>query len=64
MTKLPPDHLSLAADVDGNQVIERLAINHRDLGARPQSQRCDVPQPLRLALMNPVDFHGFTYRDV
>lgn len=64
MTKLPPDHLSLTADLDGYQIIERLAINHPDLDARSQSQRGDVPQPLRLALMNPPDLHGFTDRYV
>ena len=64
MAKFPPNHLSLAADLDGNQIIERLAIDHRNLDAGPQSQRSDVPQAFRLALLNPVDLHGFTNRDV
>jgi len=64
MTKLPPDHLSLAADLDGDQIIDRLAIHHSDPHAGPQSQRCDIPQPFGLALMNPVDLYGFTNRNV
>ena len=64
MAELAPDHLPLPGDLDGDQIIERLAIHHRDLHAGPQPQRCDVPQPLRLALVNPVDLHRLTDRDV
>ena len=64
MAKFPPNHLSLAADLDGNQIIERLAIHHGDMDPGSQSQRSYVSQPIRLALMNPPDLHGVTNRNV
>ena len=36
MPELPTDHLPLTADLDGDQIIERLAIYHRDLHSGPE----------------------------
>ena len=38
MTQLSPDHLPLAADLDGDQIIERLPIHHGGAHPGPEPQ--------------------------
>jgi hypothetical protein len=64
MTQLPTNYMLLPARFDGDEIIERLAIDHGYPNPGPESQRGDVAESLGLTLVNPMNLHGFSYGDV